>query len=266
VSRWVNDFSENTHFKGVWVREEKPPQSILDDREKFHKEHAGQKELTQEMTRTLNRLYPYFDETEQAMITMFGVPEYSVTSVPDPVETAFLGKNINGESAKRWVKENYPDSKPFLFSHLGQIVKPWLIKYAENRLLNVHSAVLPYVRGIYSIENIAAVQDVDLLRKAAGFTIHFINEGVDTGPIVRAERVRDPLGFNSIWELKGYVYHVGYRFYAETARSMLFDPDTISVGIVGDPQLQGVNFRSRQMTNEKKQQAEQGYLTMKLNG
>ena len=243
------------------MREDSPSDSVLKHRDNFHMRHAGQKIFTEEMTEELFQLYNGIDsEAERAMINLFGLPRYSVSSSPD---TVFLGRNINGESARKWMTENYPDSRPFIFSHLGQIVDPWWPEITENRLLNVHSAVLPYARGIYSIENIAAMKDAELFRKSAGITIHFIDQGVDTGPIVRTERIVDPFRFNSIWELKGYAYMTGYRLYSEIAEHIIFNQETIPVGTAGDPRLRGTNFRASSMTEEQKRRAEEGYLAMK---
>ncbi len=209
VSKWIDEFSANDQFSGVLVREDRPSESVLERRRYFHKQYAGQKDLAEEAVEELLRLYSGVDdEAERAMIRLFGLPKYPVSFLP---ETVFLGNNINGENARDWMTENYPNRRPFLFSHIGQIFQPWWLEITENRLLNVHSAVLPYARGIYSIENIAAIKDADLFRKSAGITIHFIDQGVDTGPIIKAERIIDPFRFSSIWELKGYIFMTGYR-------------------------------------------------------
>ena len=262
VSKWIEIFSDNPHFLGVLVREDKPSDDVLKQREDFHSQYAGQTLLTTEITNTLFDLYKGMDsEAERAMINMFGLPRHSVSSAAN---TIFLGKNINGKHARQWMTDNYSDSRPFIFSHLGQIVKSWWLDLTGgDRLLNVHSAVLPYARGVYSIENMAATQDENLFRKAAGFTIHFIDKGVDTGPVIRTERLIDPFRFNSIWELKAYTYMVGYHVYADVAKHIIFNIDTTSVGTRGDPSLQGDNFRANQMNEAQKHLAEEGYLAMK---
>ncbi|NES69686.1 MAG: hypothetical protein F6K24_32965 [Okeania sp. SIO2D1] len=74
-------------------------------------------------------------------------------------------------------------------------------------MVNCHSAVLPYARGMHCIENLAIYKNINQFRQAAGVTIHYVDEGVDTGSIIRTERIVDPFCFNSIWDLKGYIYY-----------------------------------------------------------
>ncbi len=166
--------------------------------------------------------------------------------------------------AQNWAKKNINNTQPIIFSHLGQIVKPWWIDIAGGYLFNVHSAVLPYARGIYSIENIAANQDMAFFKKPVGLSIHLIDEGIDTGAIVSASRICEPFRFNSIWELKGYIYETGYHLYAELAKKFIFKSSTLPVPIVSNPELWGPNFKYRDFTEQQKRRAEEGYLVMKL--
>ena len=136
--------------------------------------HQSSVIVSDDMCSELSQLYGSFDETEKAMINLFGVPKYSTT--PDS-NTVFLGRNINGEFAKNWLTKTCCDHQPLIFTHIGQIFKPWWLEITGDRLLNVHSAVLPYARGIYSIENLAASKDIDQFQKAVGITIHFIDKG-----------------------------------------------------------------------------------------
>jgi phosphoribosylglycinamide formyltransferase-1 len=57
-----------------------------------------------------------------------------------------------------------------------------------DRILNVHPALLPAFPGIRSVE-----QAIDHGVKVFGVTVHLVDEGVDTGPIVlqRAVELQD---------------------------------------------------------------------------
>ncbi len=259
VTMWLEELQDNRHFKGVLLREDKPADSLLERRNSFHQENAGSKVVTEGMIRELRQLYPYLDETEQAMIKLFGIPQYAVSQAAN---TYFLGPDINGKKAGDWTKNNISDSRPVIFSHLGQIVEPWWIELTENQLLNVHSAVLPYGRGIYVIENIAALQDLEWFNLAAGYTIHYIDSGVDTGPIISTTPINDPLQFNSIWELKGHTYHSGYRSYLELAKELMVQgADLPSSKVQTD--IQSRVFEYQDFTEERKRLAEEGYKAMK---
>ncbi|MGK7902298.1 MAG: formyltransferase family protein [Hormoscilla sp.] len=135
----------------------------------------------------------------------------------------------------------------------------------QSQLFNCHSAILPYGRGMYSIENIAIFEDVKKFREAVGITIHYIDEGVDTGPIIRSQRIIDPFQFDSIWDLKAYSYLLEFDLYVKTAQEILADSQTIPAGIYPNPELQGPNYRMKDLTLERQRQAEKSYLLMKNN-
>lgn len=58
------------------------------------------------------------------------------------------------------------------------------VKHFERRLLNIHPSLLPAFPGLH-VQRQALEHGV----KIAGATVHFVDEGVDTGPIVRQAAV-----------------------------------------------------------------------------
>jgi phosphoribosylglycinamide formyltransferase-1 len=155
------------------------------------------------------------------------------------------------------------ESPPMIFVCATQILKSWWIEMTQSQLFNCHTAVLPYARGMYAIENIAILQDINQFRRSAGTTIHYVDSGVDTGAIIKAQRIIDPFQFNSIWDLKAYTYVMEFDLYVKTAQEILFDSQTLPAGIYPNPELLGPNFRIKDFTPEKQTQAEQSYLLMK---
>ncbi|NEP42262.1 MAG: hypothetical protein F6K35_24800, partial [Okeania sp. SIO2H7] len=73
VSKWINKFAELPTFRGILVKEDRPSANIIQERKLFHAEYAGKKQLTDEISEKLVRLYPELDETEKAMINLFGI-------------------------------------------------------------------------------------------------------------------------------------------------------------------------------------------------
>ena len=65
------------------------------------------------------------------------------------------------------------------------ILKPPLVKAFPNRIINFHTGVLPEYRGPYS-EFWAFYEGA---RDAIGTTIHLIDEGIDTGPVLAIRRI-----------------------------------------------------------------------------
>ncbi len=60
-----------------------------------------------------------------------------------------------------------------------RIVKAPLLKAFNGRVLNIHPALLPAFPGVESWK-----QALDYGAKVAGCTVHFVDEGTDTGPII----------------------------------------------------------------------------------
>lgn len=60
-----------------------------------------------------------------------------------------------------------------------RIVKPGLLKAFPMRILNIHPALLPSFPGIHGWK-----QALDYGAKLAGCTVHFVDEGTDTGPVI----------------------------------------------------------------------------------
>ncbi len=59
------------------------------------------------------------------------------------------------------------------------ILSPWFIAQWKNRILNVHPSLLPKFPGGQAHDDVLAAGD-----KKSGMTIHLMDEGVDTGPIL----------------------------------------------------------------------------------
>ncbi|NES91377.1 MULTISPECIES: formyltransferase family protein [Okeania] len=216
VSKWIEAFGDLPNFQGVIVKEKVQPESLLKARNAFHAQYSGQKHLTDEIYQALTDLYPNIEPTEQAMIERDGIAPYSSTGYS---QTIFLGDNLNGVYAKEWLIEASKDSAPLIFVCVTQILKPWWIEMTQSQLFNCHSAILPYGRGMYSVENIAILQDVNKFREVVGVTIHYIDQGVDTGLIIKSQRIIDPFQFDSIWALKAYSYLFEFDLYLTTPRT-----------------------------------------------
>jgi phosphoribosylglycinamide formyltransferase-1 len=66
-----------------------------------------------------------------------------------------------------------------------RIISPYFIKEYKNKILNIHPALLPAFPGLD-----AQKQAIEFGSKFSGCTVHFVDEGVDTGPIIIQEVVK----------------------------------------------------------------------------
>jgi len=60
-----------------------------------------------------------------------------------------------------------------------RIISPQFIRKYKNRIMNIHPALLPSFPGLHS-----QLQAVKYGAKYSGCTVHFVDEGVDTGPVI----------------------------------------------------------------------------------
>lgn len=76
-----------------------------------------------------------------------------------------------------------------------------------GRILNIHPSLLPEFPGTKSIER-AYTRGVPF----TGVTVHLVDEGMDTGPILRQERVDIPEGM-TLAELETAIHQVEHQLY-----------------------------------------------------
>ena len=66
-----------------------------------------------------------------------------------------------------------------------RILSPEFIKKFKNRILNIHPSILPAFPGLD-----AQRQAIESGTSHSGCTVHFVDEGVDTGPIIVQKTVK----------------------------------------------------------------------------
>lgn len=260
VTEWMQSFQHTPEFGGIVVREDNISEEIRSQRECFHQTFRGKRHFTDEMLQQMQAIYPHMSQTERAMVELFGIPAHSATFHP---QTTFLGHNLNSLQAWQWlVKTCELTDNPFLFIFLDQLLQSWWIEQTGSQIINAHSAVLPYARGMHAIENIAALQDKVYFQKSVGATVHYIDTGIDTGPIIRVEKLKEPFHYRSIWEVKAHSLKLAFDLLIQTALNMLHEQSK-PLSVSSAPAVQGPNFQSKHFTLEVQRKAEEGYLKMK---
>jgi len=68
-----------------------------------------------------------------------------------------------------------------------RILSPWFVNKYRWRIMNIHPSLLPAFAGGMDLEVHKAVLDYGV--KVTGCTLHFVDEGVDTGPIILQKAV-----------------------------------------------------------------------------
>ena len=93
-----------------------------------------------------------------------------------------------------------------------RVLSPFFVKYYKGRILNIHPALLPSFPGTHAIQ-----QAWDYGVRVTGVTVHFVDEGTDTGPVVLQEAV--PISEKeSLESLEKKIHAVEHRLFPEAIR------------------------------------------------
>ena len=95
-----------------------------------------------------------------------------------------------------------------------RLVKRPLLDVFPNRILNIHPSLLPAYPGLESWK-----QALDAGEKEAGCTVHFVDEGMDTGPIILQESV-PILSDDTAEELHARIQKIEHELYPAAIRKV----------------------------------------------
>jgi phosphoribosylglycinamide formyltransferase-1 len=99
------------------------------------------------------------------------------------VETAvFASRDHGGRDARDRALGDWLDGRRVdlvVLAGFMELLGPDFIRRFERRIVNVHPALLPSFPGLHPIE-----QAIEHGVKVTGVTVHFVDEGVDSGPII----------------------------------------------------------------------------------
>jgi phosphoribosylglycinamide formyltransferase-1 len=95
-----------------------------------------------------------------------------------------------------------------------QMLSPEFVGRFRNRVINVHPALLPAFPGIDAVQ-----QAIDHGSKITGVTVHFVDEGMDSGPIIMQRPV--PVAPSRDWyETEKAIHATEHALLPETIRLM----------------------------------------------
>jgi phosphoribosylglycinamide formyltransferase-1 len=93
-----------------------------------------------------------------------------------------------------------------------QLLSPAFIARFPNRIVNVHPALLPSFPGLEAVQ-----QALDHGSQVTGVTVHFVDEGVDSGPIILQRAIEIPESRD--WEeTEERIHAVEHELLPETIR------------------------------------------------
>ena len=102
-----------------------------------------------------------------------------------------------------------------LLAGFMRILSPAFVKAYPQRILNIHPALLPNFPGVHAIR-----EAWEAKVKKTGVTVHFVDEGVDTGPIVLQREVSVDEK-DTLESLEEKIHAVEYELYPEAVKKIL---------------------------------------------
>ena len=132
------------------------------------------------------------------------------------VETAvfprdeYAGRAARDEAIGDWIEAREADL--VVLAGYMQLLSPGFVARFRNRVVNIHPALLPSFPGLDAIG-----QALDAGVDITGVTVHFVDEGVDTGPVIARREVPVPAGVGRA-ELEAAVHAVEHELYPEAIR------------------------------------------------
>jgi phosphoribosylglycinamide formyltransferase 1 len=113
----------------------------------------------------------------------------------------------------RWLEEH--GTRLVVCAGYMHLLRPSLLERFPGRVVNTHSAPLPEFPGAHPIED---VLEAGVPETAA--TVHYVDEGVDSGPVIAAERV-PVLDGDDVSSLRARVQAVEHRLLPQVVRELI---------------------------------------------
>jgi phosphoribosylglycinamide formyltransferase-1 len=108
-----------------------------------------------------------------------------------------------------WLEEHGVDLV-VLAGYMHLLTRPFLARF-PGRIVNVHPSLLPAFPGAHAIEDALAAGV-----ETTGVTVHLVDEGVDTGPIL----IQEPVPVEPRETLEERLHAVEHRLLPETVAGL----------------------------------------------
>lgn len=125
--------------------------------------------------------------------------------VPSFIVDYRAGRSAAEERLAALLSELEPDL--VVLAGFMKILPAWIVERYPLRIMNIHPALLPRHPGTHAIERTWASGDCE-----GGITVHYVDAGVDTGPIIASYAIpRDES--RSLEEFESRIHELEHRHY-----------------------------------------------------
>jgi phosphoribosylglycinamide formyltransferase-1 len=129
------------------------------------------------------------------------------------VASEYESRDARDEALARWLRERGVELA--VLAGYMHVLRPRFFEVFGRQVVNTHSAPLPAFPGPHPIEDVLAAG----ARETAA-TVHWVDEGVDTGPVIRAVPVAvEPE--DTVETLRARVQAVEHRLLPDVVRELI---------------------------------------------
>jgi phosphoribosylglycinamide formyltransferase-1 len=122
----------------------------------------------------------------------------------------FADRGARDAAMAEWIEEQGADL--VVLAGYMQLLSPGFVERFRDRVVNVHPALLPAFPGLDAIgQALAAGADI------TGVSVHFVDEGIDTGPVILQREVNVPADRDR-GALELAIHTVEHQLYPEAIR------------------------------------------------
>jgi phosphoribosylglycinamide formyltransferase-1 len=122
----------------------------------------------------------------------------------------FPGREERDRALGEWVAEREPGL--VVLAGWMELLTPGFVRRFPGRIVNVHPSLLPAFPGLRAIE-----QALDHGVRVTGVTVHFVDEGVDSGPVILQESLPVPYPCD-IAEVEHSIHEIEHRLLPRAVR------------------------------------------------
>lgn len=105
-----------------------------------------------------------------------------------------------------------------------RLLSPEFVEALKGKIINIHPSLLPRHPGTRGIRDSFEAGDPE-----TGITIHYVDHGMDTGPIIRQEKLQRNPG-ETLEKLERRIHALEHRCYPETILALLADRGKVGAG------------------------------------
>lgn len=146
-----------------------------------------------------------------------------VRAINSNIPSMYIGKNnykgISERTAKIMNELKRFDIEMIVLAGYLSIVPPLIVNSYRDKIINIHPSLIPKYCGKGFYGEVVHKAVLEQGEEYSGATVHFVDEGIDSGKIIRQEKVRIDEG-ETIDSLKSKIHSIEHKILTEAVAKL----------------------------------------------